>query len=104
MTSPQAVLTPYKLRASMCVCRSAEQLWFESHPEYAEVSKQCGVGNLARRINVILGNHIRLMLPTLRRQITEALEAKTAELKEYGPPLDLDSESARWVMGPQAVL
>jgi hypothetical protein len=35
------------------------------------------------------------MLPTLRRQINEALEAKTAELKSYGPALDLDSESAR---------
>jgi hypothetical protein len=41
------------------------------------------------------GNHIRLMLPTLRRQINEALEAKSAELKSYGPALDLDSESAR---------
>lgn len=78
----------------LCFCR-AEQMWFEAHSEYAEVSRQCGVGNLARRINVILGNHIRLMLPTLRRQITEALDAKTAELKEYGPPLDLGSESAR---------
>jgi dynamin 1-like protein len=70
-------------------------MWFESHPEYSEVLSQCGVGNLARRINVILGNHIRLMLPSLRRQITEALEAKTAELRRYGPPLDLGSESAR---------
>jgi hypothetical protein len=41
------------------------------------------------------GNHIRLMLPTLRRQINEALEAKSAELAEYGPPLDLGSEGAR---------
>ncbi|WIA15453.1 hypothetical protein OEZ85_002099 [Tetradesmus obliquus] len=75
--------------------RSSEQIWFESHSEYSEVVKQCGVGNLAKRINVILGNHIRLMLPTLRRQINEALEAKSAELKSYGPALDLDSESAR---------
>ncbi|KAF6266399.1 P-loop containing nucleoside triphosphate hydrolase protein [Scenedesmus sp. NREL 46B-D3] len=80
---------------SMRDARSAEQMWFESHSEYSEVTKQCGVGNLAKRINVILGNHIRLMLPTLRRQINEALEAKSAELKSYGPALDLDSESAR---------
>jgi hypothetical protein len=43
-----------------CCCRfvplcSAEQSWFESHSEYSEVAKQCGVGNLAKRINVILG-------------------------------------------------
>eukprot|EP00775_Hariotina_reticulata_P001703 gene1703-2048_t len=79
---------------SMKDAKMAEQLWFESHPEYSEVLSQCGVGNLARRINVILGNHIRLMLPSLRRQITEALETKTSELKRYGPPLDLRSESA----------
>lgn len=37
------------------------------------------------------------MLPTLRRQINEALEAKSAELAGYGPPLDLGSEAERWV-------
>lgn len=37
-----------------CAC-SSEQIWFESHSEYSEVAKQCGVGNLAKRINVILG-------------------------------------------------
>jgi hypothetical protein len=36
-------------------CCSSEQMWFESHSEYSEVAKQCGVGNLAKRINVILG-------------------------------------------------
>jgi hypothetical protein len=41
------------------------------------------------------GNHIRLMLPTLRRQINEALEARSAELAGYGPPLDLGSEAER---------
>jgi len=39
------------------------------------------------------------MLPTLRRQISEALEAKSAELAGYGPPLDLGSEAARYVGG-----
>jgi hypothetical protein len=35
--------------------RSAEAAWFASHPEYADVLHQCGVGNLAKRINIILG-------------------------------------------------
>lgn len=56
---------------------------------------QCGVGNLAKRINVILGNHIKQMLPNLRRQINEALEARSAELRSYGDALDLDSDAAR---------
>jgi hypothetical protein len=35
------------------------------------------------------------MLPTLRRQIAEALEARSVELAGYGPPLNLDSEAER---------
>eukprot|EP00879_Flechtneria_rotunda_P015506 GHRR01016216.1.p1 GENE.GHRR01016216.1~~GHRR01016216.1.p1 ORF type:complete len:589 (+),score=198.40 GHRR01016216.1:203-1969(+) len=88
----QADITANK---SMRDARASEQQWFEAHPEYSEVSAQCGTGNLARRINVILGNHIRLMLPTLRKQIAEALDTRSAELKGYGPPLDLGSERAR---------
>lgn len=34
---------------------SAEREWFAAHPEYSDVVHQCGVGNLAKRINVILG-------------------------------------------------
>jgi hypothetical protein len=43
----------------------------------------------------IAGSHIRLMLPMLRRQISDTLEARQAELRGYGPALDLDSEGAR---------
>jgi hypothetical protein len=34
-----------------------------------EVAAQCGVANLARRINAILGQHIRSLLPQLRTQV-----------------------------------
>ena len=54
--------------------RRAEQAWFEHHPEYTEVLGQCGVGNLARRINVILGHHIRQLLPSLKKQVGEDVE------------------------------
>lgn len=49
--------------------RRAEAAWFDHHTEYAEVQSQCGVGVLARRINTILGAHIRTLLPSLRRQV-----------------------------------
>jgi hypothetical protein len=45
----------YVLSVLFVCCYSSEQIWFESHSEYSEVAKQCGVGNLAQRINVILG-------------------------------------------------
>lgn len=73
----------------------AEAAWFDHHTEYLEVSQQCGVGVLARRINQILGGHIRALLPALRRQISDALEARSAELAGYGDELDLGSDSAR---------
>jgi hypothetical protein len=47
----------------------AEAAWFDHHTEYLEVAGQCGVGTLARRINTILGTHIRALLPALRRQV-----------------------------------
>ncbi|KIY92030.1 hypothetical protein MNEG_15933 [Monoraphidium neglectum] len=82
-------------RRSMAEARRAEAAWFDHHTEYLEVAGQCGVGTLARRINTILGTHIRALLPALRRQIAEALEARGAELAGYGNELDLGSDSAR---------
>ncbi|KAI8472465.1 MAG: the Dynamin A Gtpase domain complexed with Gdp, determined As myosin fusion [Monoraphidium minutum] len=83
-------------RKSMAEARRAEAAWFDHHAEYLEVASQCGVAILARRINAILGSHIRTLLPQLRRQISDALEARSAELGGYGDELDLGSDSARW--------
>jgi hypothetical protein len=73
----------------------AEAAWFDHHSEYSEVAASCGVGALARRINTLLGTHIRTTLPQLRRQIAGALEARAAELAGYGDELDLGSDSAK---------
>ncbi|GBF90976.1 hypothetical protein Rsub_03831 [Raphidocelis subcapitata] len=82
-------------RRSMADARRAEAAWFDHHSEYSEVAASCGVGALARRINTLLGAHIRTTLPQLRRQIAEALEARAAELGGYGEELDLGSDSAK---------
>ncbi len=50
----------------MADARKAEAAFFSQHPDYQELSGQCGTGHLARRLNVILVEHIRAMLPTLR--------------------------------------
>lgn len=47
----------------MADARRAEDAFFSSKPEYREVASQCGIANLARRLNVLLVEHIRAMLP-----------------------------------------
>ena len=48
---------------------------------------QCGVANLARRLNALLAEHIRSLLPALRRGIAESLEGRAAEIRALGEPL-----------------
>jgi len=43
--------------------RRAEEAFFSGRPEYREVASQCGIANLARRLNALLVEHIRIMLP-----------------------------------------
>jgi dynamin 1-like protein len=50
----------------MVEARRAEGAFFTQHPDYSDLAGQCGVGHLARRLNVILVEHIRVMLPNLR--------------------------------------
>ena len=46
-----------------------ESKFFASSADYHDVASQCGISNLARRLNAILVEHIRLLLPGLRRRI-----------------------------------
>ena len=73
----------------------AEDAFFDGRTEYAEVRSSCGVGNLAMRLNTILVAHIRSLLPSLRRHIGEALEARTNELRSYGEALAPESKAAK---------
>ena len=53
-----------------------------------QVRKQTGVGALALRLNHILVEHIRALLPSLRGHLEAAAAARSAELRRYGasPP------------------
>ncbi len=79
--------------AACCICVScsplhrAEERFFAGKPEYRDVLTQCGITNLARRLNALLAEHIRALLPTLRRGIAESLEARMTELRGLGEPL-----------------
>jgi dynamin 1-like protein len=51
------------------------------------VCVSAGVSNLARRLNAILVEHIRGLLPGLRRRIDETLEVRHAVTNAYGQGL-----------------
>jgi hypothetical protein len=72
-----------------------EASFFSSHAAYRDVAPQCGVSNLAGRLNSILVEHIRSLLPGLRRRVQEMLEQRLQELKALGDPTSLQSKSAR---------
>ncbi|KAG1666352.1 hypothetical protein FOA52_007890 [Chlamydomonas sp. UWO 241] len=80
---------------AMADARRAESAFFASRPEYCDVAPQCGTGNLARRLSAILVDHIRTLLPGLRRRIQDLLEQRTAELAAFGDAGALESKSAR---------
>ncbi|KAJ9521046.1 hypothetical protein QJQ45_022772 [Haematococcus lacustris] len=75
--------------------RRAEDRFFSSKPEYRDVLSHCGVTQLARRLNLLLVDHIRVLLPGLRRAIAEQLESRAAELRALGAPLPVESKSAK---------
>eukprot|EP00200_Dunaliella_tertiolecta_P012263 CAMPEP_0202375302 /NCGR_PEP_ID=MMETSP1127-20130417/6003_1 /ASSEMBLY_ACC=CAM_ASM_000462 /TAXON_ID=3047 /ORGANISM="Dunaliella tertiolecta, Strain CCMP1320" /LENGTH=673 /DNA_ID=CAMNT_0048972739 /DNA_START=12 /DNA_END=2029 /DNA_ORIENTATION=- len=79
----------------MAEARKAEEVFFSSRPEYREVASQCGIANLARRLNTLLVEHIRAMLPDLRHAIHNTLEARMQELHALGEPMPTDSKSGR---------
>lgn len=67
---------------------AGEAAFFESHPSYLEVASQCGTPALARALNRILVDHIRIVLPHLRTRLEDALGRRRVELQVYGaePP------------------
>lgn len=58
---------------------------------------QTGIGALALRLNHILVEHIRALLPSLRAHLEEALERRQKELKKYGAMPPGSTSAARWV-------
>ena len=80
---------------SMAEARKAEDAFFDSHPEYAEVQLHCGTANLARTLNRILVDHIHQLLPGLRATIEEELDKRAAELMSYGSAPIADTNASR---------
>jgi dynamin 1/3 len=58
--------------------RESEMLYFYSHPDYSSISEKQGTMYLAKKLNEMLGNHIKSTLPFLKKQLEDNL-TKTNE-------------------------
>ncbi|KAF7843029.1 dynamin-related protein 3A-like [Senna tora] len=62
----------------------AEEKFFHSRPEYNSVADSCGVPQLAKKLNQILAQHIKNVLPGLRAHISRLLVSAAKEQASYG--------------------
>ncbi|XVF44879.1 hypothetical protein PTKIN_Ptkin02bG0158800 [Pterospermum kingtungense] len=62
----------------------AEEKFFRSHPVYNGLADRCGVPQLAKKLNQILVQHIKTILPGLKSRISYALVSVAKEHASYG--------------------
>ncbi|CAA2998929.1 dynamin-related 3A-like [Olea europaea subsp. europaea] len=62
----------------------AEEKFFRSHPVYSDLADRCGIPQLAKKLNQILVQHIKTILPGLKSRISAALVSVAKEHASYG--------------------
>ncbi|KAI3827903.1 hypothetical protein L1987_01992 [Smallanthus sonchifolius] len=62
----------------------AEEKFFRSRPVYNELADRCGVPQLAKKLNQILVQHIKTVLPGLKSHISATLVSVAKEHASYG--------------------
>ncbi|KAI4299174.1 hypothetical protein L6164_032657 [Bauhinia variegata] len=62
----------------------AERKFFDSRPIYSSLKDRCGVPQLAQKLNQILVQHIKAVLPGLKARINAALTSVAKEYQNYG--------------------
>ncbi|KAL9238495.1 hypothetical protein vseg_012909 [Gypsophila vaccaria] len=66
----------------------AEEKFFRSRPVYSDVADRCGVPQLAKKLNQILVQHIKAVLPGLKAQISSQLVSVAKEHASYGETVE----------------
>ncbi|KAJ4880706.1 Dynamin-related protein 3A [Raphanus sativus] len=69
----------------------AEEKFFQSRPAYHGLADSLGIPQLAKKLNQILVQHIKALLPDLKSRISNALVATAKEHQSYG---DITESSA----------
>ncbi|CAN0846585.1 Dynamin-related protein 3A [Linum grandiflorum] len=63
---------------------AAEEKFFRSHPVYNSLADRCGIPQLAKKLNHILVQHIKGILPVLKSRISDTLVSVAKEHASYG--------------------
>ncbi|XP_019254630.1 PREDICTED: dynamin-related protein 3A-like isoform X1 [Nicotiana attenuata] len=69
-----------------------EEQFFRDYHVYHGLSDRCGIPQLAKKLNQILEQHIRNVLPTLKTDLNSHLVAVEKELRTYGEALESNAE------------
>ncbi|KAJ4873527.1 Dynamin-related protein 3A [Raphanus sativus] len=72
------------LNRSVKEALSAEEKFFRSRPAYHGLADRLGIPQLAKKLNQILVQHIKALLPDLKSRISNALVATAKEHQSYG--------------------
>ena len=72
-----------------------EASFFAASTDYRDVAHQCGTPNLAKKLNIVLVDHIRSIMPSLRRRMQEMHDDKSQELALLGDSSTLQTKSAK---------
>lgn len=62
----------------------AEEKFFRSRPVYSDIADRCGVPQLAKKLNQLLVQHIKAVLPGLKERINNSLASVAKEHASYG--------------------
>ncbi|KAK9177422.1 hypothetical protein WN944_029444 [Citrus x changshan-huyou] len=79
----------------------AEEKFFRSRPVYNGLADRCGVPQLAKKLNQILVQHIKAILPGLKSRISSALVSVAKEHASYG---EITESKACMIAGQGALL
>lgn len=61
-----------------------EENFFRSRPVYHNLADRCGIAQLAKKLNTILVQHIKGILPDMKARINHQMVALAKELTSYG--------------------
>ncbi|KAH0990311.1 hypothetical protein GBA52_001794 [Prunus armeniaca] len=69
-----------------------EEKFFNDHSVYRGLSDHCGIPQLARKLNEILEQHIRMVFPALKTDLNSKMDTVLKELQAYGKPIESKME------------
>ncbi|PIA46028.1 hypothetical protein AQUCO_01600356v1 [Aquilegia coerulea] len=77
---------------SIAEALASEDKFFRSHPVYHGLLDRCGLPQLAKKLNLILEQHIRAVLPGLKAKLNIQMAAVIKELKTVGEVMGSKAE------------